>query len=76
MRFKIVCPVKISGYQGETVTLYKNTKGLYIAILKGVEVGLASELESDIDIELPSCIDCVVTNSFKNELQFTVKAIK
>lgn len=69
--FKILCPDKISGKKGDTVTLYKNTKGLYVCVLNGVEVGLASELESDTEEELPSCIDCEVASSFTERYRFT-----
>ena len=71
MRFRILCPDKISGEKGDTVTLYKNTKGLYVAILNGLEVGLASELETDTEEELPSCIDCEVYRSFTGRYRFT-----
>ena len=71
MKLQILCPVKISGKKGDTVTLYRNTKGLYVAILNGVEVGLASELESDTEDELPSCIDCEVYRSFTDRFRFT-----
>ena len=73
LKFRIPCPDKISGKKGDTVTLYRNTKGLYVAILNGVEVGLANELEADNEEdELPSCIDCEVYNSFKERYRFTV----
>lgn len=71
MRFRILCPLKISGRKGDIVTLYRNTKGLYVAILNGVEVGLASELETEIEVDkLPSCIDCEVYRSFTNHYRF------
>lgn len=72
MRFRILCPIKITGKKGDTVTLYRNTRGLYVAILNGVEVGLASELETDTETdELPSCIDCEVYRSFTDRYRFT-----
>lgn len=71
LKFRILCPDKISGKKGDTVTLYKNTNGLYVAILNGVEVGLASELEADTEEELPSCIDCEVYRGFTERYRFT-----
>ncbi len=76
MKFKIICPTKIKGEKGDTVTLYRNTKGLYVAILNGVEVGLASEaseLEADTNDELPSCIDCEVYRSFNKKTFIAIK---
>lgn len=74
MKIKILCPDMVSGKKGNNVTLYKNNKGLYIAILNGVEVGIAKEVESDSIIKLPNCIDCTIEEDFERKFSFSVVA--
>ena len=61
MTITIKTPMELTVVAGQTITLYKNTKGLYVAILNGIEVGLAAEVQSDVEIaELPSCMEGTV----------------
>lgn len=74
MKFKILMPQKNSGKKNELVTIYKNTKGLYIAILRGIEVGLVKEVQSDNEILLDSCIEAKVSESFSDKFYFFAEA--
>jgi hypothetical protein len=73
-KIKILSPLPLTGRKGERVTLYKNTKGLYVAILNGVEVGVAKEVETEGDeVRLPSCMDASILKDFKNRRIFFVE---
>ena len=75
MKFKIICPDKISGCKGEKITLYKNTKGLYVAILRGVEVGIVKGVESEKEPILMPCMEGIIEKNFSEKFCFSAKGI-
>ena len=71
MKIKVICPEAISGKKDVNVTFYKNTNNLYVAILNGIEVGLAKEVEIDKkDYVLESSFNAKVLDDFENKFVF------
>lgn len=61
-------PMKVE--KGQKVTIYKNTTNIYVAIVAGMEIGVAYECNCDKEnIKFPSCMEGIVeedstTNNF------------
>ena len=71
MKIKVICPEIISGQKDANVTFYKNSSNLYVAILNGVEVGLAKEIETDkTNYVLKSSFNAKVLDDFENKFVF------
>lgn len=71
MKIKVICPEAISGHKEDKLTFYKNPSNLYVAILNGMEVGLAKEMETDKkDYVLESSFNAKVLDDFENKFVF------
>lgn len=70
MKIKVICPEAISGYKDDKLTFYKNPSNLYVAILNGVEVGLAKEIETETNYVLESSFNAKVLDDFENKFVF------
>ena len=71
MKIKVICPEAISGQKDDKLTFYKNPSNLYVAILNGMEVGLAKEIETDkTNYVLESSFNAKVLDDFENKFVF------
>lgn len=71
MKIKVICPEAISGHKDDKLTFYKNPSNLYVAILNGMEVGLAKEIETDkTNYVLESSFNAKVLDDFENKFVF------
>lgn len=71
MKIKVICPKAISGHKDDKLTFYKNPSNLYVAILNGMEVGLAKEIETDkTNYVLESSFNAKVLDDFENKFVF------
>ena len=70
MKIKVICPEAISGHKDDKLTFYKNPSNLYVAILNGVEVGLAKEIETETNYVLESSFNAKVLDDFENKFVF------
>lgn len=71
MKIKVICPEAISGHKDDKLTFYKNPSNLYVAILNGMEVGLAKEIETNkTNYVLESSFNAKVLDDFENKFVF------
>ena len=75
--FIVTCPIEIEVKKNDEITMYKNPKGLYIAIKDGQEIGLVSSFSCTEEFtkeEIPtSLIGFVLRDCYNKEFEFIAR---